>query len=588
MPSIRESLTSLLGQGDAMAKLGTLIDGDAEQAVAAVDAAGPVLVGGLADTAAGDAGAETITSLLDDADPSILDDLDGFLDRADSEAGDDTLDSLFGADRDDLLDGLADQSGLGADKYRELLPMLAPIVTSHLAERRAEEGLDGEGIVALLSSEREELESDGTLGDWFSGLAGGGAALGALGGAAALTKDEPGDLADDVDDAAGAAKEKVSELADDTVDVADVADGVEEAEEAVSELAVDADDAVGGAAGVEAEEAVTALAVDADAAASTVAGRAKATVGATAGGTDAVTATAADASGEATDRTTAAAGTGDRVAGVVDEQRRGGLGWLWWAVGAVLVVLFLAWLLNQCSNDDDETTASGGAGTTAAVADDTTAAGADTEATDGAGAGAREEADLQALVDAAVPEGVTGAVAGDVVTLSGTVDSEEAKAAAEDAVVGVDGVGSVDNQIEVTAETGEGSDDAADDSSGDAPSAGSTLNEELGLDPIRFNYLSSRITPDSEAVLAEVVTYLEANENVTIEIQGHTDSDGTEAENVELSTARAEEVKRYLEANGIAADRMTTVGLGESDPEVPNDSLDNKAINRRIEFVVTS
>ncbi|MDH3682168.1 MAG: DUF937 domain-containing protein, partial [Acidimicrobiia bacterium] len=271
MPSIRESLTSLLGQGDAMAKLGTLIDGDAEQAVAAVDAAGPVLVGGLADTAAGDAGAETITSLLDDADPSILDDLDGFLDRADSEAGDDTLDSLFGADRDDLLDGLADQSGLGADKYRELLPMLAPIVTSHLAERRAEEGLDGEGIVALLSSEREELESDGTLGDWFSGLAGGGAALGALGGAAALTKDEPGDLADDVDDAAGAAKEKVSELADGVeeaeeavselaVDTVDVADGVEEAEEAVSELAVDADDAVGGAAGVEAEEAVTALA----------------------------------------------------------------------------------------------------------------------------------------------------------------------------------------------------------------------------------------------------------------------------------------------------------------------------------------
>ena len=42
----------------------------------------------------------------------------------------------------------------------------------------------------------------------------------------------------------------------------------------------------------------------------------------------------------------------------------------------------------------------------------------------------------------------------------------------------------------------------------------------------------------------------------------------------------------FLEAAGIAADRLPAVGIGESDPKVPNDSLNNKAINRRIELLV--
>ena len=75
---------------------------------------------------------------------------------------------------------------------------------------------------------------------------------------------------------------------------------------------------------------------------------------------------------------------------------------------------------------------------------------------------------------------------------------------------------------------------------------------------------------------------------MNIEIQGHTDSDGTEAENLELSTRRAQSVNDYLVGAGIDAGRMTTVGYGESAPKVPNDTADNKQLNRRIDFVVVS
>ena len=552
MPSILESLTSLLGQGDTMSKLGTLIGGDADDAGTALDAAGPALIGGLADTAAGDGGADTLGGMLDDADGSILDNIGDFLDGDDDETGGGILDGIFGDDRSGLLDGLASQSGLDSGMFTKLLPKLAPILMGSLSKLRDDDELDADGMVGLLSDEREALESDGKLGDWFGGLAKGGAVAGALGGAAALAKGKLGD-----------AKDKVADKADDAKDAAaDKADG---AKDKVADKAGDAKDAAAAKTG-DAKGKILGKADDVKGAAAATAGGAKA--GAL----------------EKGDKLTGAAGDKvdagrDRAAAVADNNRGGGLGWLWWAVGAVLLVLFLAWLLNQCGNSDSDTDASA---TTVEVT--TTAAAADDGEDDDGEAMADDEdgVDLQAAVDGVVGDGVTGAVDGDSVTLSGTVDSEDAKAAAEEAALGVDGINTVVNEIEVAAEDGEGSDDAA---SGDAAGAGTSLNDELDLAPITFNYRSADITADGETVLGDVIAYLEANE-VNVEIQGHTDSDGTEAENVELSQRRAESVRAFLEANGIDAGRMTTVGLGESDPKVDNDTADNKAINRRIEFVV--
>ncbi len=69
-------------------------------------------------------------------------------------------------------------------------------------------------------------------------------------------------------------------------------------------------------------------------------------------------------------------------------------------------------------------------------------------------------------------------------------------------------------------------------------------------------------------------------------IVGHTDSDGDEASNLELSKKRATSVKNALSSDfGIDASRMETDGKGESQPEVPNKDAISKAKNRRVEFI---
>ena len=70
-----------------------------------------------------------------------------------------------------------------------------------------------------------------------------------------------------------------------------------------------------------------------------------------------------------------------------------------------------------------------------------------------------------------------------------------------------------------------------------------------------------------------------------VQIDGYTDSIGTDAYNMKLSERRANAVRNYLINNvGIAADRLTVVGYGENNPAYPNDTKANRAKNRRVEF----
>ncbi len=101
---------------------------------------------------------------------------------------------------------------------------------------------------------------------------------------------------------------------------------------------------------------------------------------------------------------------------------------------------------------------------------------------------------------------------------------------------------------------------------------------------INFDFDKSNIKSESYPILDEVTEYLKANPKVKMEVQGHTDSKGKAAYNLKLSDRRAAAVKTYLVGKGIAANRLETKGYGLTKPIAPNDTEENRARNRRVEF----
>ncbi len=112
--------------------------------------------------------------------------------------------------------------------------------------------------------------------------------------------------------------------------------------------------------------------------------------------------------------------------------------------------------------------------------------------------------------------------------------------------------------------------------------------EVISFDNIYFASGSSNLKPESFPILDSVAILLRDNPTARMQIAGHTDSDGGESANQTLSQNRAQSVYQYLTSKGIAGNRLTTIGHGETNPIVPNNSAANKARNRRIEFTVLS
>jgi OOP family OmpA-OmpF porin len=100
---------------------------------------------------------------------------------------------------------------------------------------------------------------------------------------------------------------------------------------------------------------------------------------------------------------------------------------------------------------------------------------------------------------------------------------------------------------------------------------------ELGKDVIQNNY---------SVALDQVAELMKKNPNYTLEIEGHTDNTGDASKNMDLSQRRANTIKKYLVTKGIDEKRLTAQGFGDSRPLVVNDSEENKAKNRRVEFKV--
>ena len=105
---------------------------------------------------------------------------------------------------------------------------------------------------------------------------------------------------------------------------------------------------------------------------------------------------------------------------------------------------------------------------------------------------------------------------------------------------------------------------------------------------ILFDVNSDKIKPESYGVLKDISTVLSENSDVKVKIIGHTDADGKDADNMELSKRRAEAVKAILISEfKIDGSRMQTDGKGESQPVDKNDTPQGKANNRRVEFIKT-
>jgi len=112
-----------------------------------------------------------------------------------------------------------------------------------------------------------------------------------------------------------------------------------------------------------------------------------------------------------------------------------------------------------------------------------------------------------------------------------------------------------------------------------------TVNQALGLDNIEFEVSSATITPAGQDTLQLAVDFFSSNTANAV-IEGHTDTDGSEDGNLELSQARAESVLAFLVDNGLEAERFTAVGFGETQPILDDAGVEDKEASRRIEFNV--
>lgn len=102
---------------------------------------------------------------------------------------------------------------------------------------------------------------------------------------------------------------------------------------------------------------------------------------------------------------------------------------------------------------------------------------------------------------------------------------------------------------------------------------------------ILFDVNKASLKPESMGVINEIAKMMKEHPELKFSIEGHTDSDGDNNYNLQLSEQRAQSVREALASLGIDAERMQIKGLGETIPVADNNSPEGKANNRRVEFV---
>lgn len=116
------------------------------------------------------------------------------------------------------------------------------------------------------------------------------------------------------------------------------------------------------------------------------------------------------------------------------------------------------------------------------------------------------------------------------------------------------------------------------------PKSNTVNKDKFVLENVLFEAGSTQLNLQSKNALEKLIKYLNDNPNVKGEIAGHTDNQGLPMVNLKISTSRAYAVYQYLMSRNIAPNRLTYQGYGDTQPAFANDTEENRAKNRRIEF----
>jgi len=111
----------------------------------------------------------------------------------------------------------------------------------------------------------------------------------------------------------------------------------------------------------------------------------------------------------------------------------------------------------------------------------------------------------------------------------------------------------------------------------------------LSDDSVKFRTDSPKLSPEAQQRLMDFAEKLkDDNRNIYLEIQGHTDSAGSDAVNQRLGEERAEAVRLFLNQHGVALNRMSSISYGEKDPVASNKTRAGRAQNRRVVLIAMS
>jgi len=108
----------------------------------------------------------------------------------------------------------------------------------------------------------------------------------------------------------------------------------------------------------------------------------------------------------------------------------------------------------------------------------------------------------------------------------------------------------------------------------------------VSLSDITFDTGKATLKTDAKYSLAKLAGILTLLQEMTLSVEGHTDSTGSAETNQKLSAARANSVMTFLKEMGVAETRMTAKGFGPDQPVAPNDTAEGRARNRRVEIIL--